>query len=280
MTWMSQITAVAICVGPALAFAQPAPLPAQRPPSAAQTPAQAWEAPPASPLVSESTADQLAVVQRPPVIATPEKPISLYDAIGVEPGRFGVAGAVGFPLMSVEAAYGLASRLTLIAGVNAFVYKGEFVQPGVAVKVNLYENPSSRTALALQIGAAYAFFGQLEVTEDRAARWMTGERDIAATAQLVASTTGIKKMPMFLAVGIEPNIDLTPLSPGPLSGAPPAYTVGANIPVHMGIEIPLTRYVNMLVSWGLDVHLRSQDSVAMPFALFGLELGTGASHPG
>jgi hypothetical protein len=174
---------------------------------------------------------------------------------------------MGFPALEAAAAYSVSGAVNVGVMLNAFVYDGAAWEPMAVVNVGLLSRNTS--SVGLHVAAGYTFFSQSEAAEDRGARWITGQRDIDALVSVVATTSGLKGIPLFVEVGVEPTVDLNPLPPQ--AGRPSTVNFGANVPIHMGIELPLGRHLNFVTSFGFDLHGRFSDSFAMPFVQIGVD---------
>ena len=268
MTWVSRIMVGLCCLAAQSgALAQTAPA------------EQGWAPPPttaapvyALPSLPEAPPPQVGSVAAPAPGFSPSPSVSFYDARGLAPGQIAATVGAGFPLMQIEAGLGLAPRLSVIGSVGAFLYYGQLWQPGLALKVNLYDNPR-RASVALRLGGSYTFFSIGEIPEDHGPRWVTGERNVAASAQLAVSFDGVNNLRCSVTAGVESTLDLTPRPPAPLTPAP-NYSIGYNIPFRIGFEVRSSRNLSLLGALGFDIHTRSDDSDVMPFILLGLTFGT------
>lgn len=240
------------------------------------------EAPAPVPSPSIPAADEFAPAPIAPspaaAVSSPVRPTtewsSLYDAYGLRPGQIGFAAVLGFPILQVQAGIGIGRRADLYAGFNSMY--GAFNQPTAGVRITARDGLDGTLGLAFRVGFAYTAFRVSAAADQNGIRWLTGERDLSAIVSVSASARSGRGVPFFIELGYSPNLDLDPqLVDCFPCGPKPTATFGGNIPFRMGVELPLSRYVNFAGIWGVDFHLRGEDSPAMPILLFGFTFATG-----
>jgi hypothetical protein len=226
-----------------------------------------------------------AVGLAPPGIGAHVPGISLFGAEALPRGHLGLFGGAGFPYLTAEALYGLSRRWGVYARFDSLYSVMEQVTLGA--KWTVAQTPHG-DALALRFEANQSFFEFSEAQDqdtsnlsappdDKAfsARWLTGQRNEGAQASLVLSTRYASGMTLFFDGGVDATVDTEPLAGGPLSGNPPLFTLGFNAPLHVGLEVPVGRRFNFVVTLGADLHFRrlteSQDSIAIPFFSLGAD---------
>ncbi|HUB08414.1 MAG TPA: hypothetical protein VMB50_15510 [Myxococcales bacterium] len=226
-----------------------------------------------------------AVGLAPPGIGAHLHGMSLFGAEALPRGHLGLFGGAGFPYLTAEALYGVSRSWGLYARFDSLYSVMEQVTLGA--KWTVAQTPSGE-ALAIRFEANQSFFefseaqdqdtGNLTASPDDkafSARWITGQRNEGAAANLVLSTRYASGITLFFDGGLDFTVDTEPLAGGPLSGNPPLFTLGLNTPLHVGLEVPVGNRFNFVVTLGADLHFRrlteGQDSIAIPFFSLGAD---------
>lgn len=227
-----------------------------------------------------------AVGLAPPGVGGHLHGVSLFGAEALPSGHLGLFGGAGFPYLTAEALYGVARRFSLYARFDSLYSIMEQVTLGA--KWTLLQSPRG-DALAVRLEANQTFFEDTEAQDQDtslgpgsppddkqfSARWLTGQRNEGAAAALVLSTRYPSGITLFFDASFDLTVDTEPLAGGPLSGNPPPFTLGFNTPLHAGLELPVSRRVNLVVMLGSDLHFRrlteSEDSIAIPFFSLGCD---------
>ena len=87
------------------------------------------------------------------------------------------------------------------------------------------------------------------------------------------STRTSRGLAFYGDVGVQLTADTHPLSTGPLTGTKRAFTPGVNVPLRMGVDLPLNAHLSFLAGFGVDLHFRKEDSPAMPYLELGVTFG-------
>lgn len=177
--------------------------------------------------------------------------------------------AVGFPWALLRAGYGITDAIDLGIGFNTLY--GLANQPSIFGKYRLVGDARSDFAIAVRTDLEVTFFKDPPGI-DRS-RWLTGQRDFSVHPGFILSLRTDRGLVFFTDLGVQLNLDTRPLPSGPLSGGQPEASFGANVPLRMGLELPLSRHANLLALWGLDLHFRREDSRAMPVVELGVTFG-------
>jgi hypothetical protein len=225
-----------------------------------------------------------ALALAPPGLATQPRGRSLLGAEPLPKGGFGIFAGAGFPYLTAEALYGVASAVGLYARLDSLYTEMEEVTLGA--KWTVLRNPQG-DALALCFEASQTFFEYSEAEEIDAqtdpsagpapftARWLTGQRNEALAATLLLSTRYSSGITLAFAATFQLTADTEPPPGPPLSGVPPPFTVGLNTPLHLQLEVPTGRRSNFVATIGADLHFRElterSDSIAIPFLLLGFD---------
>lgn len=215
---------------------------------------------------------------RPPVAYTrpqrpPEEPntVSMLGAPTLGPWGRGQLFLLGFPLLSIRAAFGVASWLDVGVGFDSFY--GTMNEPRATLRFGLFGNDSWNLAVTLEGG--YAFFTQTASRENRGARWITGRRNVNVSPAFVVSyrNGNQRAARLFFEARYLLAFDLEPVAQDPLGGVPPGVVLGHNAGLRGGAELPLSTKTSFVFQLGLDFHGRPEDSVAMPVCSVGLVTG-------
>ncbi len=235
--------------------------------------------PPAPPGMGE------ALALAPPGLAAQVPGRSLLGAEALPRGGFGIFAGAGFPYLSARLLYGASSSVGIYARFDSMYAQMEEVTLGA--KWTVVQNVQG-DALALCFEANQAFFAQSELqeTNDQSApssgpapftsRWLTGQRNEGIAATLLLSTRYSSGITLFFEGTLQLTGDTEPVpSDQPLTGLPPAFTVGLNTPLHLGLEVPTGRRSNFVVAVGADLHFRTltegNDAIAIPFLTLGFD---------
>jgi hypothetical protein len=175
----------------------------------------------------------------------------LYGARTLEAGSMGIAAGLGFPYLVVDGAVGTSDRTDLRLSIRALY--GLMSQIGLEGRLRLkaFSGPQP-LALALRLGGSWSFY-----PEQRVAMAISGTRDLGAQTGLVVSVGGIPGAVVFVELGVEAAVDLHPESQA-LGGLPPPYTLLFNLPLHLGIELRVSRSFRLTSVLGIDGHVASR----------------------
>jgi hypothetical protein len=278
----SLVVAVALVAGAALAQTpedewrgfpgtpEPAPAPVVTPPPPLVDPAPR-RAPTVAPAAPYATRRPPATYTRAPLPPEDPNTVSMLGAPTLGPGGRGQLFLLGFPLLSLRAAFGVASWLDVGVGFDSFY--GTMNEPRATVRFGLFGNDTWNLALTLEGG--YAFFTQPASRENRGARWVTGRRNVNVSPAFVVSYRNGRRRTarLFFEARYLLAVDLEPFALEPLGGVPPAVVLGHNGGLRGGAELPLSAKTSFVFQLGLDVHGRPVDSVAMPVCSVGLVTG-------
>ncbi len=245
-------------------------------------PDASWVAPVAAPAGMGEAVGLMA-----PGLAARPVGVSLLGAEALPRGHFGLFGGAGFPYLTAEALYGVSRRWGLYARFDSLYTVMEQVTLGA--KWTAIQTAGGE-ALALRFEANQNFFEYSEAHDQDTspgsaarppadgpftARWITGQRNEGIAAALVLSTRYASGLTLFFDGGVDATLDTEPLSGGPLSGNPSPFTEGANVPLHLGLELPVGPHTNLVATLGADLHLlrffASQDAIAIPFFTLGAD---------
>lgn len=198
--------------------------------------------------------------------------LSVFDAATLDDQQIAVAVALGFPYAMIRGAYGLSESIDVGAGFNSLY--GQVNQPVVFGKLRLRGDTKSSFAFALRLDLEAAFFRDSPSADgNRGARWLTGQRDFSVHPGLLISTRSNRGAVFFADIGAQVTFDTHPRTSGPLTGRPPPLRVRGNLPLRMGVDLPLSAHLSFFSGFGLDVHFHEQDSAAMPYLELGVTFG-------
>lgn len=230
-----------------------------------------------APLVPDGYEPEPArVAPRPPDVvrseppAKPQEPneVSLAGARALEQYQRGFGVTVGFPLLGARVALGLFEGFDL--GLVFESYYGTMNEFRAAARYQFLAGSHWTAAVVLDGGTA--LFTQKASVEDHAGRWVTGHRNYNLMPGMVFSYRGhsARAARLFLDVRYHLAFDTEPGRVDPLGGVPPSFTLGHNLPVRFGAELPFTAKTSLLFALGFDVHGRTEDSAFMPVCSVGL----------
>lgn len=212
-----------------------------------------------------------AVTVVPPPPPAPPNTVSMLGAPTLGAGRRGQLLYLGYPLLTMQAAFGVTEWLDLGLGFDTFY--GAMNEPRALARFRLLGGEDANLALMLEGG--YAFFADPPGKETLESRTLTGRRNINfATALRVGSghPPG-RRVRLYLELRYELSLDLEARPTGPLGGVPPAVVPGHAGGLHGGAEVPLSETVSVVFQVGFDVHLRPSDATVMPAAGIGVVTG-------
>lgn len=241
----------------------PMPMEAPPPPLVAPPPAVAPSAREPMP-----TREQVLARVRP---AAEANRVSVFGAPTLGAGKRGQAIAVGFPLINVRVLFGLGDRVDLGVGYDTYYFLMN--EPMLVARFGLVAG--QHWSLGVTVDGGYAFFSQRASRETRGARWLTGRRNINASAAVLTSYQGDgpRAARLFFELRYLLAFDLEPYATDPLVGVPPGVVLGHNVTVGGGAELPLSSKTSFVFTLGLMIHGREIDSVVMPQAAVGLVTG-------
>lgn len=207
-------------------------------------------------------------VAEPP--KTPKTPnvISMFGARPLGQWVRGQSVVVGFPLVSLRVALGLARTFDVGIGFNSFY--GLLNEPSISARWSPLAG--ERWALALQLEVGAAFFTVRAQAEGFGPRWITGRRNFNFQPGVLVSFQGAhpRAARLFLNAYYLLTLDTEPFQRTPLGGTPARVQPGHNAGLKVGAELPLTSYTSLVFAIGAELHLRDGDSLVMPSAAIGL----------
>lgn len=194
--------------------------------------------------------------------------VSMFGARSLGQWGRGQMIYLGFPLIGIRLALGLAERIDLSIGFDSFY--GMMNQPLVGVRVNFFRGTNWNMAVAIEGGPA--FFTTRASVDLRGARWLTGRRNGNVMPGFVFSyqSDHPRAARLFLALSYLMTFDTEPFQDAPLGGVPASVQIGHNGVIRAGAEMPLSAKTSFVFLLGLDVHGRSRDSIVMPNCSVGL----------
>jgi hypothetical protein len=212
-----------------------------------------------------------AAFAQPNVPAEEPNTVSMMGAPTLGQWGRGQLFVLGFPLLSVRVAFGLAPWFDFGVGFDTFY--GTMNEPVGTLRLRLFQDDV--WSLALSFEGGYAWFTQSAARENRGARWITGRRNINLSPAFVVSYRGASRRAarLFFEARYLMALDTEPVAQRPLGGVPPDVVVGHNGGLRGGAELPLSSKTSFVFRLGLDFHGRSEDSVAMPVCSVGLVTG-------
>ena len=249
---------------PAPSDTPPPPMPPTTSGEPSPSPVFAPPPPPASPGVLRPRPEVVARV-RPP---EERNQVSMLGAPSLGAGKRGQMVLLGFPLLSIRALFGVSDRIDLGLGYDTYYFLMN--EPRAVLRIGLVKGEN--WALSANVEGGYAFFAQRASRESRSARWLTGRRNINASAALIGSYQGSKPRDarVFFEGRYTLALDTEPYATDPLTGVPPAIVPGHNVSLKGGAELPLSSKTSFVFSFGFDIHGRPEDSVVMPGGSLGL----------
>lgn len=247
-----------------------APTPGESPPppppptSAEPAPVYAPPAPPSNPGVLRPRPEIVARV-RPP---EERNQVSMLGAPSLGFGKRGQTVLLGFPILSIRLLFGVGDRIDLGLGYDTYYFLMN--EPRAVLRIGLVKGEN--WALSANVEGGYAFFSQRASRESRSARWLTGRRNINASAAIIGSYQGGKPRDarVFFEGRYTLALDTEPYATDPLVGVPPSIVPGHNVSLKGGAELPLSSKTSFVFSFGFDIHGRAEDSVVMPGGSLGL----------
>lgn len=264
-------------------------------PAAAQqtSPDDEWNAMPGDnkgqppPAPSSSPGEAAPLTPRPVTPAAEARPTTRPTMSGVvgrpvlEPNTISMFGArslgflnrgemfyLGFPLLGIRLAMGLADRFDFGIGFDSFY--GMMNEPIVMMRLNFFRGTNWSIGASLEGG--WAFFTQRASVDLRGPRWLTGRRNGNLTPGVVFSYQGDhpRAARLFLSLQYLLTFDTEPYQKDPLGGVPASVQLGHNGLIRAGAEMPLSAKTSFVFLLGLDIHGRPEDSVVMPVCSVGL----------
>lgn len=208
-------------------------------------------APPPPPPVSE--------VPRPADPPAQLSPTSLLGGRALGHLRFGAHVTLGFPLIEAKFGLGLSDSFDVSVGYTTYYLLSHELEG--QLRLELFEVSGFRMMVSLR--GSGAFFLAAPADEGRSARWLTGHRNFNVSPGILASYQG--RHPRAARISLEVRYWLALSTQG-------EALLGHNFMVRGTGELPLSNRVAFLLSFGLDVHGRAEDSVVMPCALLGISL--------
>lgn len=213
---------------------------------------------------------------RPEVLARvrptePRNEVSMMGASALGFGKRAQMVAMGFPLLSIRALFGLGEVFDLGLGFDSYYFMMN--EPLATARVRFVKG--SGWAFGATLEAGYAFFTQRASREVRSSRWLTGRRNINVIPSLVVSYQGEapRAARLFFQAQYLLALDTEPYATDPLTGVPPPVVPGHNFTLRGGVELPISAKTSAVLDFGFDVHGRADDSVVMPRFAVGLITG-------
>ncbi len=206
-------------------------------------------------------------------VRVPELPntVSMFGAPALGQWKRGEAFVLGFPFFQVRASIGLLDNLDVGVGYDSFYLLMHDLR--LTAKYGFGKGPGLSFALALEGGVA--FFNQQASRENKGARWLSGRRNFNVAPGLILSYQGstARAARLFGDLRYLLAVDTEPFATAPLQGVPAKIIIGSNVLLKLGAELPLSERTSFLFTLGLEVHLRADDSPAMPTVAIGLVTG-------
>lgn len=248
---------------------QPPPLPPPPPSSSADAVAP----PPRAPLTPDSRVGAGATNMRT-AAGVSTRPVLEPNTVSMFGGRSlgtltrGEMFYLGFPLIGLRLAMGIAERVDVGIGFDSFY--GMMNQPLLTFRVNFFRGTNWAMAATLEGGPA--FFTQKACSDLRGPRWLTGRTNGTVTPGVVFSYQGDhpRAARLFMQVAYMAAFDSEPCQRDPLGGVPAAIQLGHNGVLRAGAEMPLSAKTSFVFLLGLDVHGRQEHSIVMPVCSVGL----------
>lgn len=198
-----------------------------------------------------------------PLSPRPETPnqTSLYGAAPLGAWKRAAAVSLGFPMLQARALMGVGSKLDL--GVEYDTLYGLMHDIRAAARFLLWSGETM--SLGVVGDAGPAFYSKTPQQDAKGARWLTGRRNVNATAGVVLAVHGSapRSSRFFLSARCMVAMDTEPIQSEPLGGTPPPVVAAPNLLTEVGLEAPVSEWVSLVFRVGLDLHGRSEDSVVM-----------------
>lgn len=195
-----------------------------------------------------------------PRVETPNR-ISLHGAAPLSAGHRALAVSLGFPMLQARALMGVTDRLDL--GVEYDTLYGMMHDVRASARWMLWAGETM--SLGVVGDAGPAFFAKAPQQDARGARWLTGRRNVNASAGVVLAVHGSspRASRFFLSARCLLAADTEPIQSEPLGGTPPPIVLAPNLLTEVGLEAPVSEWVSLAFRVGMDLHGRSEDSVVM-----------------
>lgn len=186
---------------------------------------------------------------------------TLHSAAAMGEGGLAVGADVGFPYLTVEAAYGLSQSLDLATRLRTGW--GRMQRAGVGVRWGL-RNESTATALRIDVDAL------LQTAPERPWDVFTGLYDASLSGSFLHSWYTSEGTVLTLEATLEAvGYNMAPLEP--LGGTRPFLTFGPNVAFRLGVEWPLPKGVWLAMDLGMRLHMTGfQSNAALPMFSVGL----------
>jgi hypothetical protein len=210
---------------------------------------------------SYSATPRATLVQPRPVLEP--NTISMFGARSLGFLNRGEMIYLGFPLLGLRAALGVAERFDVGLGFDSFYTMMN--EPRLTFRWNFFRGPN--WSIAAQLEGGYAFFTTRAKDDLKGARWLTGRRNINISPGFTFSYQGDhpRAARLFLDLHYLLALDTEPYQLNPLGGVPASIQFGHNILLRAGAEMPLSAKTSFVFLLGLDVHSRTDvDSAVMP----------------
>jgi len=219
--------------------------------------------PPVSSLPLPPTIEEPLRGSSPSLIYRPETPnkVSLHGGAPLTPGRRAATVAMGFPMLGARAMMGVTPALDL--GLSYETLYGLMHDARVVGRWMLWNDGGLYLGVVGDAGPA--FFSRLPTNDFRGSRWLTGRRNVNASAGAVLSMQGAspRASRFFLTGRCMLSLDTQPVQTDPLGGTPPAVLITPNLVTEIGLEAPVSEWVALVFRVGMDVHGRADDSLVM-----------------
>lgn len=206
----------------------------------------------------------IAVLVALSALSSPSRALdgTLHSAQSLGAHRLAVGADLGFPYLTVTAAYGLPASVDLM--VQARTGWGHLQRAGLGARWHFLGDESSAMALRVDLDT---WLGRPD-----SLRWLefTGLYDASASAAFLYSWRTGKGTLMTVETRVEAvGTSTAPLAP--LGGVRPVLAFGPNVLLRAGAELPLTPELWLAFDLGLHLHLSGFDpAVALPAFSVGL----------
>ncbi|MBK7862766.1 MAG: hypothetical protein IPJ65_29980 [Archangiaceae bacterium] len=239
-----------------------------RPPAAASQPAAADLAPAPVPAASSSPGRPPAPSVSAPRPVLEPNTVSMFGARSLGFLTRGEMFYLGFPLLGLRFAMGLAERFDIGVGFDSFYFMMN--EPRVTLRLNFFRG--TNWSMALMAEGGWAFFNQNARSEGKGVRWLTGRRNFNIVPAFAVSYQGDhpRAARLFLSLQYMLALDTEPFAKDPLDGVPGSPVYGHNVLLRAGAEMPLSAKTSFVFLLGLDIHGRRDDSPVMPACSVGL----------
>jgi hypothetical protein len=201
----------------------------------------------------------------------PPNQTSMVGAPTLGPGHVGAAFEMGFPVMGLRAAVGVSDAVDLGVGFDTFY--GTMNEFRLTSRLALLRG--SAWSISATLEASGASFTLDPAAEVHGARYLTGRRNWNVNPGVRFSwqpPTG-RSTRLVIEADYLLTIDTQPYSFAPLSGVPASFSVGHNVNLRVGGEVPLSLRTSFVFALGLMFHGRAEDALALPQATVGLVTG-------